>query len=83
MQTYGVDEFTNAVNEDCTLNEIVDKKINLLHDFYIIKGESQANDVRELLSSCGTEIQMDNIIHDVLVGNTTIEAMLKYKGNLK
>lgn len=83
MKTYDVDEFTNAKNENCPIEEIVEKKISLLHDFCLIKGESQADDVRELLSSCGNEIQMDNILHDILVGKTTMESVLKYRGILQ
>ena len=75
---YNLDEFIGIeVDNNETLADIVSKKIDLLMDFCILKGYGEQEKlVRELLSRCTNEIQMDNILHDVLVGNTTLDKLL-------
>ena len=75
---YDLDEFIGVeVDNNETLADIVDKKIGLLRDFCILKGYGKKEKlVRELLSRCTNDLQMDILLHDVLVGNTTLDEML-------
>ena len=73
------------------VEDIVDKKINLLYDFYILKQSKQhhftdprENAVRRFLTSVGSrcatiessEHAMTVALHDVLKGEKTLEQML-------
>ena len=84
---YSVDEFIGAA-EPTTLSDEVDKKISLLYDAYMLckkgKGaDSREQAVRQMLSAYGTETSMDNAVHDVLVGNCTLNEILKRKGYIQ
>ena len=86
MPEYLVEEFIGSDCE-CTLEEQIDKKVSLLYDMCIlIKRRAGIDDreeaVRKLLSSYQTEQQVDNVVHDVIIGNYTINDMLKRKGFL-
>lgn len=86
MPEYLVDEFIGGTDES-TFEEQVDKKVSLLYDMCILlKRRKGADDreeaVRQLLSSYQTERQMDNAVHDIIVGKDTLNAMLKRKGIL-
>ena len=85
MPEYLVDEFIGGVDES-TFEEQVDKKISLLYDMCILsRSISDAKRVQathQLLASCQTERQMDNAVHDIVVGKCTLEDVLKRKGIL-
>jgi hypothetical protein len=64
------------------MTEIIREKVSLLRDFCILKGNKDPRTaaVKEALKQCGTELRMQNMLHDVLVGRTTLDEMLKKKG---
>ena len=64
------------------MTEIIREKIALLEDFCIIKkrNDERRKLIRKALRECGTELRMEQMLHDVLVGNTTIDAVLQKKG---
>lgn len=87
MAEYLVEEFIDGGIE-CTLEEEVDKKISLLYDMCMLVKRRKGHDerekaVRELLSSYETETQVNNAVRDIIVGNITLEQLLKRKGYLQ
>ena len=87
MLKYLVDEFIGQNNEQYTLEEQVDKKVSLLYDLCILCRKGQYADKREqfvkqLLTSYKSEIQMDNAVHNIIVGDYTLNDLLKRKGIL-
>lgn len=87
MAEYLVDEFIDGTCE-CTLEEQVDKKVSLLYDMCILlkrkkEADNREQAVRQLLASYQTERQIDNAVRDVIVGNTTLNRLLKQKGYLQ
>lgn len=64
------------------MTNIIRQKIELLEDFCIIKRshDSRRKLVRQALRECGTEIRMEQMLHDVLMGHTTIETVLAKRG---
>ena len=67
------------------MTEIIYEKLELLYDFCILtmranKHDPKENRVREMLSSCKSEREMERTLHDVLVGNETLEQLLARKG---
>ena len=86
MAEYLVDEFIDGTYE-CTLEEQIDKKVSLLYDMCLLTkrrkdADNLEKEVRQLLSSYTNERQMDNAIHDIVVGKYTINDILKRKGYL-
>ncbi len=87
MREYLADEFIDGSCE-CTFEEQIDKKVSLLYDMCILlkrrKGvDNREEAVRKLLSSYQTEQQVDNAVHSVVVGNYTLNDLLKRKGYLQ
>lgn len=87
MTEYLVDEFIDG-DYECTFEEQVDKKVSLLYDMCILlkrrKGvDDREGAVRKLLSAYQSERQVDNAIHDIIVGNYTLNELLKRKGYLQ
>ena len=64
------------------MTNIIRQKIELLEDFCIIKKRHDARRklVRKALRECGTELRMEQMLHDVIRGNTTIETVLQKRG---
>ncbi len=64
------------------MTEIIKQKIELLEDLCVLKrhNEPRRKLVREALRQCGTELRMEQMLHDVITGDTTIDAVLKKKG---
>ena len=81
MKHYTVDEFlTNDADTD--INIAVDKKVSLLYDFCILRhcrgtADSREDAVRAYLKQYSTESQLTRALHDVIVGNKTINQLLK------
>jgi hypothetical protein len=79
------------IHNDNIINPI-DEKVSMLYEFCILihpkvkgKGKEEVPDdrepaVRTVLGNCKNEIQMEQVLHDVVIGNTTIDTMLKRKG---
>lgn len=87
MAEYLVEEFLDGTVE-CTLEDQVDKKVSLLYDLCVLYKRRNCADnreeaVRQLLSSYETERQIDNAVHDIIVGNYTLNDLLKRKGYLQ
>jgi hypothetical protein len=85
MPEYLVDEFIDGTSVEYTLEDQIDKKVSLLYDLCMLckrrKGVDKREEaVRELLASYQNETQMDNAVHDIIVGNCTLEELLKRKG---
>lgn len=85
MPEYLIDEFIGKVNAEYTLDEQIDKKVSLLYDMcMLVKDEKNPDEreeaVRKLLASYGNEIRIDNAVRDVIVGNHTLNELLKRKG---
>lgn len=64
------------------IEALIDEKICILYDMHILRKHTDNREqaVRQMLSSCQTDIQIENIILDVIVGNCTLNQMLKRKG---
>ena len=89
MPEYNIDEFIGVNAEPTTYADEVAKKVSLLYDFAmlgtlrgkkIVRYDEREEAVRELFNSYGSVITMDNAVHGVLVGDYTIDEMLKRKG---
>jgi hypothetical protein len=87
MPEYLVDEFIGQSNEQYTLEDQVDKKVSLLYDLCILcrrgrYADSREKAVKQLLASYKSEVQMDNAVHNIIVGDDTLNDLLKRKGIL-
>jgi hypothetical protein len=85
MAEYNIDEFIGN-GEPTTFEDEVEKKVSLLYDFHILltNGRRQRLDkreeaVRNLLKSYGSSVIMDNKVHDLLVGRSRLDDVLKQK----
>ncbi len=86
-KAYLVDEFIGNA-EPCTLEDQVDKKVSCLYDMCKLYRRGKNPDerekvVREMLKSCTSETQINNAVHDVVVGKYTLNDLLKRKGYLQ
>jgi hypothetical protein len=87
MKEYLVDEFIDNA-EEYELAEQVDKKVSLLYDLCKLRkrkktSDNRENAVRALLASYKSEVQMDNAVHNIIMGNETLNDLLKRKGFLQ
>lgn len=64
------------------MTEIIREKIALLEDFCILRkhNDNRRRLVRKALKECGSEIKMEQMLHDVIMGNTTLDKMLIKRG---
>ena len=81
MAQYLVEEFLGK-SEPTTLKKEVDKKIHLLYEFCILAHDKKARDKREkelrkILLDCNNETRMNNVVHDLLMGNYTVNDLLR------
>jgi hypothetical protein len=65
--------------------ELINEKVEMLYDFCILrhrkkKPDAREDAVRELLTECGTESRMQNVLHDVLLERITLTELLQRKG---
>lgn len=84
MRSYTVDEFLFDL-EDCPISKAVDKKIELLYDFCVLKkrgtkADRRENSVRLLLGKCSDEYAMTHLLKDVVTFRCTIDELLDRKG---
>ena len=82
MKSYSADDIlrNNTIPEPKEV--IIDKKISLLYDFCILTRkrrlpDQREDDVRTFLAQFNTEHQMTIALHDILIGNTDLDAVLK------
>ena len=89
MKHYQADEFIQDEHNLYTVPEnkaeVIDKKVSLLYDFCILAKYKREPDVREsavrkLLEQYGTEQQMSSALHSVLVGDDTLNNVLRKRG---
>lgn len=85
MPEYLVDEFIGHDNATHTIEEQVDKKVSLLYDLCILckrgrYADNREEAVKKLLSSYESEVQIDNAVHNIIVGDYTLNDLLKRKG---
>lgn len=79
---YMLEEFLGEDVQESFEDE-VDKKISLLYDFCILKRKDEREPlVRQMLLTCQNRTQLDNLVHDIITGKCTLNAMLKRKGFL-
>ena len=92
MHEYNIDEFIGEETTPTTYEEEVDKKVSLLYDFAklgemcgkrIIRTDKREEAVRKLLKSYGSPILMDNAVRGILMGDTTVNEILKRKGYMQ
>lgn len=82
MKHYDTEEFFGN-SKPTTLKDEVEKKISLLYDFCIlVRQKSRIYDAREealrkILLGCKSITSMSNIVHDLLVGNCTLNSLLR------
>ena len=64
------------------MTAIIHEKINLLKDFCVLARRHDANEkrVKAMLEMCDTERDIERTLHDVLVGEETLEHLLARKG---
>lgn len=91
MLEYNADEFL-GFNEDKNeeFSEEVNKKVSFLYDSYMLtrryhktQPDEREEAVRKMLSDYNSSILMDNAIRGILVGDYTLNDLLKRKGYLK
>ena len=58
---------------------IINEKIELLHDFCVLnkRAPKQEQSVRDILSRCKSEIEIERKLHDVLRGYETLKQLIK------
>ena len=85
MKHYKIEEFLGNTTPN-TLNDEVEKKINLLYDFRILTHtrdnphDKRENFVKALLMSKNTIISMENTVHDIITGKLTLNELLRRNG---
>ena len=89
MTEYNVDEFI-GLEGNATFAEEVDKKVSFLYDACMLckrKHNTQPDEreeaVRQMLSQYNSGILMDNAIRGILVGDYTLNDLLKRKGYIQ
>ena len=85
MKHYQADEFLYDDTLPDTKTDAIEKKVSLLYDFCVLtkhKGKPDVREqaVRELLAQYSTEQQMSNVLHPVLVGDSTLNKTLQKGG---
>lgn len=77
---YYVDEFVRKCQPD-DLDTVIDKKINLLKDFCILKlHDKREYALRKALAQCKSEYEITAALHDIIIGNKTLNEYLTQKG---
>ena len=79
-------DYATNTGEELEMQDLIDEKIGILYDMgiliykYVDKHTKQPDfredQVRELLKQCETRYEMDTILHDVVRGNMSINALL-------
>lgn len=77
-----------SAEREMEMTELINEKISLLYDFCILTMRGHKHDpyerrTREMLNACQTENEISRVMHDILVGNYTLEQTLIRKGFLK
>lgn len=81
MAQYLVEEFLGK-SEPTTLKKEVDKKIHILYELCILVRDKRERDQREralrkILLGCNSKTHMNNIVHDLIMGRSTLASLLR------
>ena len=84
MRHYQADEFIYETISD-PVSVAVDKKVSLLYDLCILcktktSPDSRETALREVLSHYNSERALTTALHDVVLGNKSIDTFLAQKG---
>ena len=62
----------------------IDEKIEILHDFCILRPNAHKQEaaVRNILSACANEQQMDTKLHDLILGDETVKEFINRHSTL-
>lgn len=85
-QYYAVEDFIGGayVGIDETKKDFIAKKLNLLHDFCMLKkNDEREQRVFDILNKCESERQMDILLYDVVRFNETIDEFITRKENVQ
>lgn len=78
---YSADDFNGDVLINETIEETIAKKINMLKDgYHLSKNDEREPVVRSILAQCKTASEIDNILHDVVRFNETLDEFIARKG---
>ena len=63
------------------MTSYINEKIEILHELCILRSNAtqQEAKLKNILGTCNTEIQVDQILHNVLCGNETLKDLIKRK----
>lgn len=82
---YNIDTFLDETEQ--TKEDVIDQKVSLLYDLsklvygrYNTMNDDREPLVRKLLDTYESETAMTTVLHDVVMGYTTLDALLKQKG---
>ncbi len=64
------------------MKTVVQEKVELLQDLCILKrkNDPRKKAVRQALKECGSELRMEIMLHDVIMGRKTLDELLVTKG---
>ena len=83
MRHYQADEFILDATPD-PIDVAIDKKVSLLYDLCVLVRKCKERDaretaLREVLSHYNSERALTSALHDVVLGNKTIDTFLEQK----
>ena len=81
MLHYCADEFIRNTQPD-TIGTVIDKKMNLLKDFCILKDNDYKKEstLRKVLAQYNSEYDITVALHDIILGRQTLDDFLAQKG---
>ena len=84
-RNYQVDDFLQSKQDPMDI--VIDKKVSLLYDLCVLVStrhdkhdDPREEAVKAWLKEYATERQLDNAVHDVVIGKTKINTVLSTKG---
>ena len=62
----------------------INEKIEILHDLCILRPNAhrQEDALKNILGTCKTEIQIDQKVHNVILGHETLKDLIKREGQV-
>ena len=76
-----IDEFLGYSRTTKPIEKIAAQKVSILYQLGILKSnDSRTDRVLALLNKCTSEYQMTRMLHDVVVGNKDLDALLIERG---
>ena len=64
------------------MTNYINEKIEIMNDLCILRKNAtkQETAIRNILSACKNEIQVDQKLHNVILGNETLKDLIKREG---